>query len=769
MEISEYILNLVCYKLSTNQTLHIMRKNFTLILSLIVLFLGPLKAQIIFDPATFDPGSLPAGMSIITDTATGTKYLKAALDGWNTSITVPTVTILPGHTRFKVKVKYKEGGTNYNWDNVNTFLKLSTPGWTELKAAGAASDTAFKTFTIDGFVPGSEVGVFQFAGQERTNWSAIAEDTLIIGRITIENPNAIVDPAVADTSKLPDGWTVVYFGDTAFYKVYINGWNTSMGGFSFTVPENMASYKTVAKYKVAGTHGYTVDQINTFIKVTDWTSEFTIGAASSATFKKYARTIDPGFTVTALQLTGQERVNWSAVVGDTLWLSALVPDWVDSLKVTSEGDADTITTDLGTLQMHATLYPDNVTNTTVTWSLSDENLAEIDENGLLSALDNGVVTVTATLADGGFFDAMDITISNQTTGKIWIDTILITSQEEKDYIDTKGGFLRMDGEIVPANATLKTFKWSVDADTVATINQFGRLTAVGNGVVTVMATADDEGGKVGEYVITVTNQNLLDTLIVSSEGDVTAIDTKGGTLQLYVEYLPEDADITTYEWSMSPAGLATIDANNLLTAMGDGVLIVQALSQDGSGVKGKIALTLSNQIRVASIDVHGAGAITEIPIKGGTLQMVAVLTPSNPSNPDITWSVDDPGVATIDANTGMLTAVMDGVVEVTATSLDPDGVSGSANISISGQAISVEDIAGKSLTLYPNPVSNRLYIKNAGSISSFEIINLDGKLMMKVQNNKDVISIDVSTLARGIYSVRAYQGDQVHVLKLVKE
>ena len=747
-----------------------MRRRFTLILSLAVLVLGPLHAQIIFDPATYDPGSLPAGMTIIEDTATGTKYLKAPLDGWNTSINLPAVVIADHHTRFKVRVKYVEGtGGAYNWDNVNTFLKLATPGWVELKASGQASDTSFKEFIIDGFVPGSTVGVFQFAGQERTGWSAIAEDTLIIGRITIENTHAILDPMVADTAKLPDGWTVENIDGTDYYKVYLNGWSTSMG-VNFTVPADMKSYRTYAKYKVSGTHGYTIDQINTFIKVTDWSTEFTIGAGSSATIKRYARAIDAGYKVTGLQLAGQQTVSWGALVGDTLWLSALVPDWVDSLKLTSEGDATTIDTDLGSLQMHATTYPSDPTNGSITWSVSNEQLAEIDQDGLLSAFYNGQVTVFAQSDDPyGAIDSMHITLANQVTGRLQVDTIIVTCQENKDYIDTKDGFLRLNAEVQPANAFLKTYKWSVSSDTVATINQYGRLTAIGNGTVTAIATADDEGHKTGEFVVTVTNQNLLDTLMISSEGDATTIDTYGGTLQLYVDYAPDDADITDFDWSMSPAGLATIDANNTLTAKGDGMLTIWAISKDGSGAKGKFTATLSNQVRVASIDVHGSGEISEIPVKGGTLQMVAVLSPTNPSNPAVTWTVDDENVATIDANTGLLTAVMDGDVEVTATSQDPGGVSGSATITISGQAINVEDISGRAFVLYPNPAGNQLFIKNAGSISSLEIINLVGKRMMRVENYSDLIKLDISSLPAGIYSVRVSQGDQVHVLKLIKQ
>ena len=126
-------------------------------------------------------------------------------------------------------------------------------------------------------------------------------------------------------------------------------------------------------------------------------------------------------------------------------------------------------------------------------------------------------------------------------------------------------------------------------------------------------------------------------------------------------------------------------------------------------------------------------------------------------------------VATIDPATGLLTAVNNGDVIVTATSKDPDAVSGTCTVHVWNQGTNVEDVSGKALVLYPNPASNILYIENAGSVTSLEIINMDGKVMMRVLNDRDRIDIDVSGLVNGIYTVRSYMDNQTRAFKFIKE
>lgn len=92
---------------------------------------------------------------------------------------------------------------------------------------------------------------------------------------------------------------------------------------------------------------------------------------------------------------------------------------VESISVTTEGNATTIDTKGGTLQCSATVLPDDATNKNIVWKLENNNAyASIDQNGLLKAaglsFGNGTVMVVAEAADGsGVTASVEITISNQ--------------------------------------------------------------------------------------------------------------------------------------------------------------------------------------------------------------------------------------------------------------------------------------------------------------------------------------------------------------------
>ena len=88
---------------------------------------------------------------------------------------------------------------------------------------------------------------------------------------------------------------------------------------------------------------------------------------------------------------------------------------VTGITVNSAGYATTIETNVGTLQMTASILPVNATYPNVQWSVANgTGKATIDGNGLLTAYSNGTVTVNAKSMDGSYITASKlITISNQ--------------------------------------------------------------------------------------------------------------------------------------------------------------------------------------------------------------------------------------------------------------------------------------------------------------------------------------------------------------------
>lgn len=87
---------------------------------------------------------------------------------------------------------------------------------------------------------------------------------------------------------------------------------------------------------------------------------------------------------------------------------------VNEIALNTEG---TITTNRGTLQMVATVKPENANNKNVTWSVTPEGMATISPEGLLTASKNGTVTVKAVAADGSLTEATtEVVISGQLSG-----------------------------------------------------------------------------------------------------------------------------------------------------------------------------------------------------------------------------------------------------------------------------------------------------------------------------------------------------------------
>ncbi|MCK4661307.1 MAG: Ig-like domain-containing protein [Bacteroidales bacterium] len=374
------------------------------------------------------------------------------------------------------------------------------------------------------------------------------------------------------------------------------------------------------------------------------------------------------------------------------------PILVTSITVTGEGSATTIVVDDGTLQMYAAILPVDATDQSVTWSvINGTGEAAIDADGLLTAVSDGVVTVKATANDGSdVFGTLDITISNQIPNDILVTDITVTGAGSATTIETDGGTLQMSAEVLPVDATDNTVTWSVvEVTGEATISATGLLTAVSNGTVYAKAIANDASGIKDSLLITISGQIVLvESITVTGAGSATTIETDGGTLQMSAEVLPVDATDNTVTWSVVEVdGEATISATGLLTAVSNGTVYAKAIANDASGVKDSLLITISGQIvLVESITVTGTGGATTIETNAGTLQMSAAVLPADATDNTVTWSVvNGTGEAIISA-TGLLSAVADGTVTVTATANDTSAVEGTLEITITNQIILVTDI-----------------------------------------------------------------------------
>ncbi|MFW5701090.1 MAG: T9SS type A sorting domain-containing protein [Cyclobacteriaceae bacterium] len=104
-------------------------------------------------------------------------------------------------------------------------------------------------------------------------------------------------------------------------------------------------------------------------------------------------------------------------IGSQLWVDdiALYPQIVNAIQITSANGESEIYVD-STLQMHAEVFPDYALNDSVAWSVDDENIATIDDNGLLTGISSGTVTVKANSTDGTEVErTKNITVSEKSS------------------------------------------------------------------------------------------------------------------------------------------------------------------------------------------------------------------------------------------------------------------------------------------------------------------------------------------------------------------
>ena len=184
-----------------------------------------------------------------------------------------------------------------------------------------------------------------------------------------------------------------------------------------------------------------------------------------------------------------------------------------------------------TAQLTLTIKPDNYPNKDVTWSSSNEATATVDGNGLVTTHEVGTVTITATLKS-------DPTISSSVTivvNPIKVSKITVNGYD-KEYL-VKDDTVTLTTTVEPSDAANKSIVWSSSNEEVATVDQNGKVTAVGQGTVSIKAMNDDSG-VYGEQVITVydnTPANYKVHVYVTNENQKTT----------YTINIPKDGTVVT--------------------------------------------------------------------------------------------------------------------------------------------------------------------------------------------------------------------------------
>lgn len=155
-----------------------------------------------------------------------------------------------------------------------------------------------------------------------------------------------------------------------------------------------------------------------------------------------------------------------------------------------------------TIKLDPIFDPSDAANKNVKWKSSNETVASVDDNGVVTGLNAGKSKIMVTAEDGGITTSCAITVNGVVN--IPVQDISL----EKKFEIEKGEKKALEVKILPDNASNKKIKWESSKPNIVSIDENGVITALEKGAATITATSE-EGGKTAKCNVEV--KYLLNT------------------------------------------------------------------------------------------------------------------------------------------------------------------------------------------------------------------------------------------------------------------
>ncbi|MDQ6611482.1 MAG: Ig-like domain-containing protein, partial [Gemmatimonadota bacterium] len=300
-----------------------------------------------------------------------------------------------------------------------------------------------------------------------------------------------------------------------------------------------------------------------------------------------------------------------------------------------------------------------LTGRAVFWSSSNNAVATVNSStGLITAVAAGTATITAASETKSASKDLSVTPAPVATVAVTLNppgtTPSQTSQATALLKDANGNTL-----------TGRGISWLSSNTNVATVNSStGLITAVAVGATDISATSET---KTGTATFTVAAAPVATVTVTLTPSTITTAQTSQGTAEL------KDAAGNTLvgrvvSWGTTNTGVATINSvTGLITPVAPGTTTISAISEGRSDSR-VLTVTAPPPAPVASVAVTLAP--TSVPV-GQTSQGTAVLKDASNNTltgRQIAWSSANTSVATVDAVTGVVTAIAVGSANIIATS-----------------------------------------------------------------------------------------------------
>lgn len=305
--------------------------------------------------------------------------------------------------------------------------------------------------------------------------------------------------------------------------------------------------------------------------------------------------------------------------------------------------------------------PVDADNCALNWSSDNMTVASVDSCGNITAKSVGTAHIKAINSSSGLYDSITVSVVSAT----YETTVSGITMNNYSLNMSVGDQSNLDVSICPCEAIDKTLNWYSSNTEVATVNGSGTVTARGQGSAKIVAYATDGSGIYEFCNVTVTGATAVSSIDVILPSYSIC---KNGSLFASALVLPTNATVQGVEWHSSNECVAFVNPiSGLITAQGAGETTIYANAKDGSGVCGCCQLTVLDDIDVCNIELNKSTLKLD---KGDTYQLHATICPSNATNQGIMWKSTRTNIASVDPDTGLITAKSAGEAKIAAISKD---------------------------------------------------------------------------------------------------
>ncbi len=317
----------------------------------------------------------------------------------------------------------------------------------------------------------------------------------------------------------------------------------------------------------------------------------------------------------------------------------------------------------------------------LTWESDNEDIATVNDFGIVTGVSTGIVTITASLSnDSDVFGTFTLFVKEAETSASPITSINIIGANEV----LAGNKIKLNVAYTPANEPA-TFRFTSSNVSVATVDAAGWVTGVAGG--TTQITASLIGDPEKKAIFSVTVIPLPTSIAITGAANV----GYGQNVLLTAVVTPLGAN-TTVNWSTSNPNVATVDVNGRVTGIAEGTVTITATSIVSASIKATHTLTVTDP---RSITLNPSSLALSV---GASQTIIATVVASSLTDKSVAWSSGNTGIATVDAN-GKVTAVATGSTTIIAKLNADNSTQAQATVTVTDAPLPVVTLSANSATI----------------------------------------------------------------------